>query len=268
MDGNDSFINSTALPSVIDGGEAHVLTGGGGNDIIVGGNGQDTIYGNQGNDTLIGSAGSDTMSGGGGNDLVKGESGIDLINGDEGDDRPARRPRQRFDLRRPGPGPDRHRRQRDTIAGGSQTDNFGVDAIDVVIDAAADEQSLGYLHEVEAFFAAARPEAACRHPSARSSTAPIYPTRFHASHTDLSLQNFAAFPLFAAGGPTKDDFFQGSVGDQHSWRHCRRAPTRIPTSCAGWWPTRRRDRLSASSRRKAPACMRVDADLWIASNGN
>ena len=81
-----------------------------------------------------------------------------------------------------------------------------------MIDAAADEQSLGYLHEVEAFFATAT-EAACRHPSARSSTAPIYPTRFHASHTDLSLQNFAAFPLFAAGGPTKDDFFQGSVGD-------------------------------------------------------
>ena len=92
------------------------------------------------------------MSGGGGNDLVKGESGIDLINGDEGDDRLHGGPDSDW-IWRPGPGPDRHRRQRDTIAGGSQTDNFWVDAIDVVIDAAADEQSLGYLHEVEAFFA-------------------------------------------------------------------------------------------------------------------
>ena len=151
-DGNDSFTNSTTLPSVIDGGDGDdILTGGGGDDFILGGKGQDTIYGKEGNDTMIGSAGSDTMSGGGGNDLMKGESGMDLVYGDEGDDRLYGGPDSDWihgDL-----GQDlivSIGGSADTIAGGSQTDNFWVDAIDVVTDAAAGEQSLGYLHEVEA----------------------------------------------------------------------------------------------------------------------
>jgi len=74
LDGNDWFKNSTAVPTMADGGS--------GNDTLIGGSGKDSLYGSYGADLLIGGDGNDylaggsefevdTLWGGGGNDTFK-----------------------------------------------------------------------------------------------------------------------------------------------------------------------------------------------------
>ena len=76
--GNDSFTNSTSLPTI--------AYGDSGNDRITTGAGNDTLYGGDGDDTLDGQAGTDTLRGGKGNDRLEGGDGKDTLNGEAGND--------------------------------------------------------------------------------------------------------------------------------------------------------------------------------------
>lgn len=79
LDGDDYFINNTAIPSW--------AWGGNGNDMLIGGSGNDTLYGDDGDDRLDGRDGDDVLFGGSGNDTLRGGNGDDSIFGDDGDDR-------------------------------------------------------------------------------------------------------------------------------------------------------------------------------------
>jgi len=68
-DGNDSFVNLTAINSKAYGGNGDdVLHGGTGNDLLYGGEGNDKLYGGDGNDALYGGTGNDELYGGAGAD--------------------------------------------------------------------------------------------------------------------------------------------------------------------------------------------------------
>lgn len=83
--GDDSFTNSTAIPSVANGGKGNdSLTGGLGNDILIGGAGNDMLDGGTGNDKLLGGAGNDSLDGGTGNNVLDGGAGTNSINGGPG----------------------------------------------------------------------------------------------------------------------------------------------------------------------------------------
>jgi hypothetical protein len=87
LKGNDSFTNSTAIASRLNGGPGNdTLIGGSGNDTIIGGSGDDSLSGGGGNDVLLGGAGNDHIDGGAGNDLIRGDSGNDTISGGDGND--------------------------------------------------------------------------------------------------------------------------------------------------------------------------------------
>jgi len=85
--GNDSFSNSTALPSRADGGAgADVLRGGRAADELLGGDGNDQLFGDAGNDALNGGGGNDSIQAGAGNDRVFGGDGLDSLAGNDGVD--------------------------------------------------------------------------------------------------------------------------------------------------------------------------------------
>lgn len=105
-DGDDTFVNSTNLPSRavgeggndtltggtnvddFDGGEGDdLLIGADGNDILRGSIGNDVIHGDAGNDTITGGDGSDLILGGEGADYMRGGTGNDQLFGERGDDR-------------------------------------------------------------------------------------------------------------------------------------------------------------------------------------
>jgi Ca2+-binding RTX toxin-like protein len=74
--GNDTFVNNTALASAAFG-EA-------GNDCLFGGSGHDYLYGGDGGDYLFGGAGNDYLYGDAGTDFLFGQDGDDTLDG--GDD--------------------------------------------------------------------------------------------------------------------------------------------------------------------------------------
>lgn len=85
--GDDSFTNSTRVPSVVDGGLGDdSLVGGSGNDRLLGGAGRDAIEGRGGNDTLIGGDGDDRLEGGDGADSLDAGDGMDALLGGAGND--------------------------------------------------------------------------------------------------------------------------------------------------------------------------------------
>jgi len=104
-DGNDSFTNSTAIPSYASGGNGDdvlnggtgkdsfyggagddVLSGGSGNDYLSGDIGDDSFIGGDGNDSIVCGDGNDTASGGTGDDSITGGNGNDSLSGDDGND--------------------------------------------------------------------------------------------------------------------------------------------------------------------------------------
>ncbi|GAA3610781.1 hypothetical protein GCM10022419_114740 [Nonomuraea rosea] len=76
--GDDTFINDTALPSRVDMGY--------GDDTFLGGSATDEVRGRDGNDKLLGRAGNDRLFGNPGDDIVDGQGGNDLANGGTGVD--------------------------------------------------------------------------------------------------------------------------------------------------------------------------------------
>ncbi len=86
-DGSDDFVNTTNVPSVVDGGGGNDrLQGGSGNDVIIGAAGNDVLAGHDGNDQIWGNDGDDQLQGGRGADTLWGGEGLDVLGGDVGDD--------------------------------------------------------------------------------------------------------------------------------------------------------------------------------------
>jgi Ca2+-binding RTX toxin-like protein len=77
--GNDTFINRTAIGCM--------ALGGNGNDLLIGGSGSDNLQGHAGNDRLFGGSGADKLIGGDGSDQLCGEAGNDYLYGGEGSDK-------------------------------------------------------------------------------------------------------------------------------------------------------------------------------------
>ena len=71
--GEDSFENTTAKSSYVDGGA--------GADILKGGSGADRLYGGDGNDELLGGSGGDYLEGGLGKDILRGGGNDDWLVG-------------------------------------------------------------------------------------------------------------------------------------------------------------------------------------------
>ena len=213
--GDDQFTNSTGITSTVNGGDGNdTLRGGSGADFLIGGFGQDTLHGNGGHDTLWGSGGSDVLLGGdgddvlfghGGNDTLHGDAGRDTLNGGNGDDQLFGDAGQDL-LVSVGNGTD-------TLTGGAQWDNFWRDTSDALTDPSPNEVNRGYVHVISQFRSVVYETGI----SAAVGLNPIGedlpdPARY-AEHTGASPANFAHHPLFASGGPSKDDIFQGAVSD-------------------------------------------------------
>lgn len=80
--GDDSFVNRTKLPAVLDGGAGHdSLQGGSGRDTLRGGSGDDLLIGHQGRDWIDGEAGNDTALGAAHDDTLIGGNGVDFLDG-------------------------------------------------------------------------------------------------------------------------------------------------------------------------------------------
>ena len=88
LDGNDTIINDTSLPSTMYGnGGDDVLIGGSSNDVLIGGPGNDRLEGRDGDDVLRGVSGENILLGGNGNDLIFGGlGGNNNIRGGNGND--------------------------------------------------------------------------------------------------------------------------------------------------------------------------------------
>ncbi|MEO8554432.1 MAG: C2 family cysteine protease, partial [Kofleriaceae bacterium] len=216
-----------------------VIWGSGGSDHLFGDDGDDVIYGHGGNDDLHGGAGRDTLNGGSGNDTLFGDSGQDLIvsvgNG------------------------------ADTITGGSQWDNYWIDSSDSITDVSADEGSMGYVHTISSFRSVAR----AGKPTVTVGLDPVGedlpdPDKY-ASHS-ANLVDYSSYPLFASTGPSKDDIFQGSVGDCYfvsklsAWADAN--PEEIRRTVAPLGDGSYAVRLY---RNGASDYIRVDSDLWTSS---
>jgi hypothetical protein len=269
-DGDDSFTNTTSIKTTANGGDGNdILRGGAGDDFLVGGYGQDTLYGNAGNDTLWGSGGSDTIHGGddvdvlfghGGSDELHGGAGRDTLNGGSGNDELFGDEGQDL-MVSVGNGTD-------TLTGGPQWDNFWLDTNDTVTDPSINEQNLGYVHEIAAF----RSVVYDGGPAVAVGINPVGenlpdPAKYD-DHTGLTLTDFSDHPLFAASGPSKDDIFQGSVGDCYFMARltafASAEPEFIRKSVA---PLGDGSYAVRFVRNGQEDYVRVDSDLWASAAG-
>ena len=189
--GNDQFVNYTDIAS-----EAY---GGAGNDSLIGGSGNDRLDGGMGEDRLFGEGGKDKLFGGAGDDELYGGSGQDILVSIGGG--------------------------YDYMSGGSQWDQFWTDVYDAISDASPDELAGGYVNEVDQFE---------NYHLRYTNTEGTFVDEMHLVPEELNGQNlpepypivkegtlfwpFAKVnhkhnPLFHDGTPTKDDVYQGGVGD-------------------------------------------------------
>jgi Ca2+-binding RTX toxin-like protein len=164
------------------------LTGGAGSDLLDGGTGDDVLYGNAGNDSLYGEDGNDSLFGGAGADYLSGGNGDDVL----------------VDV---GGG------QSDCLAGGLGLDNFWCDAepTEVVADASAAETVTFAVHRVASFMTEHinRNGTTITQPVSRE----LLGQNFIDPGDGMNYRSFSNQPLFAPGGPSKDDIFQGNTGN-------------------------------------------------------
>jgi hypothetical protein len=178
LDGADKFTNDTSIKST--------AYGGPGNDQVNGGGNRDRLYGDIGSDIVHGNGGNDQLYGGGGGDKLYGDSGSDVLVAIGGG--------------------------YDSLTGGSESDNFWMDTSDTSTDASPTENFYGYIHKVGQFVrysydGGATSTFVSKELLGQSLAEPNpYPGI-------LFSQNFKTKPLFASGGPSMNDVFQGSVGD-------------------------------------------------------
>jgi hypothetical protein len=268
--GDDTFTNNTNLPTTANGGDGNdILNGGSGADFLVGGYGQDSISGKDGNDTIWGSGGSDTLWGGdgtdvifghGGNDALHGGNGRDTLNGGSGNDQLFGDAGQDL-IVSVGLGVD-------TITGGTQWDNYWVDTADTITDISANEEELGYVHEIASFrsvkYENGTTFAVGLNPLGEDLPDPVK----YAEHTTSVKTDFSDHPLFATSGPSKDDIFQGSVGDCYFLARLEAfagaSPEYIRKSVA---PLGDGSYAVRFVRNGIEDYVRVDSDLWASASG-
>jgi hypothetical protein len=245
--GDDRLNNLTTIRSFAYGGDGRddlrggsgvdILRGGAGNDYSEGGLGQDFLYGDGGNDLMHGNGGddrmyggadadvvrggngSDILHGGGGNDQVHGDAGNDCLSGDAADD-------SLFG----GAGSDRLcggdgkdtlvsiGGQQDRLRGNSGLDSHWMDSTDVLEDDAL-EGLLKRVHRVSQFQGYSFGGPSLTMPVSKelngqnlADPLPHPPTQAGDLFNNLK-KNFKGNPLFASGGPSKNDVFQNGVGD-------------------------------------------------------
>jgi hypothetical protein len=270
--GNDSFINSMSIPSEVHGGDGNdYLAGGSAADFLIGGYGQDSIYGNGGHDTLWGSGGSDYMNGGAGNDELHGHGGSDTMFGGDGND--SLYGGSGNDSINGGSGNDlivSIGGGTDTLTGGPQWDNIWKDTVDILTDASANEHQLGYIHSVDEFFSYSYSGGLTTTPVSKELAGQDLADPLpYFSHTGLSIKNFADNPLFASGGPSKNDVYQGSVGDCYFMARLSAIadaqPEYIRKMVVDLGDGTFAVRFYNGGQ---PEYVRVDADLWVDSSGN
>ncbi len=267
--GNDSFTNLTSLPSTANGNDGDDdLQGGSGADFLIGDYGNDTLHGNGGADVLWGSGDGDILYGGTGNDTLHGHGGADQLHGEDGND-----------LLNGGSSNDTLYGESgqdtfmavglgaDTLIGGSQWDYYWADAADTITDPSALELSLGYVHVISGFHHISYNGGLTSTPVGLEplgeDLADPLPS---SSDSGLTLLDFKDRPLFGPNGPSKNDIFQGSVGDCYFVASL--------SAIADVNPEFIRNMVIALGdgtyavrfyQNGVPIYVRVDADLWVNS---
>jgi hypothetical protein len=281
--GNDKFINLTGLPSqalgdvgndeLIGGSGDDWFSGGAGNDTVTAGAGKDTMLGSSGNDRIDGGSGDDLLYGGTNNDVIFGGSGKDRLYGEDGND--ALYGGGDADRMDGGGGTDTLVSVgggTDTVTGGLGFDSFWMDPGDILTDASSTETAKKHVHRVSAFEGYSYDGGTTVTPVSKELLGQDLQDPWR---TDLEMEllytkeDFSAKPLFASGGPTKEDVKQGAIGD--CWLMAKLAaiadanPDYIRQMVTDFGD----GTYGVRFYRNGVAChIRVDADLWVSSPGN
>lgn len=240
--GDDRFTNNTSIPSEAEGNNGDDrLVGGSANDLLIGGYGKDYIDGREGHDTILGSGGSDSLHGGPGNDDIRGHGGRDYMRGNDGNDRMdgGSSSDTMFgdagaDRMYGSTGNDKVRGNAgmdtivtvgggiDNVDGGGQWDYLWVDPSDLLKNVSSNEKKLGYVNKVDSFHSVTVETnssfSISKELLGQDLVDPLSRSKHYPYCTDQGcalpqMTNFADRPLFATSGPSKNDIFQGSVGD-------------------------------------------------------
>jgi hypothetical protein len=281
--GNDKFTNLTTLPVWAVGGDGNDeliggtgddwFSGGAGNDTVTAGSGKDTILGSSGNDRIDGGSGNDLLYGGTNNDVIFGGFGQDVLYGEDGND--ALYGGGDADRMDGGGGNDNLVSVgggTDTVTGGLGFDSFWMDPGDILTDASATETAKKHVHRVTAFEGYSYDGGTTVTPVSKELLGQNLADPWR---TDVEMEllytkeDFSAKPLFASGGPTKEDVKQGSVGD--CWLMAKLAaiadanPDYIRQMVTDFGDGTYGVRFY---RNGVAQHIRVDADLWVTSPGN
>ena len=199
--GNDSLYGYIGADEVYGGPGNDFMSTGDGNDLVRGGSDNDTVYAGAGDDAVHGDAGDDHLYGQDGHDKIYGGAGCDVLAGGNGNDT----------LVSIGGN------QNDCLYGEGGYDSFWADSegTETIWDADWWEINNGHVHRVGSFMNYTYKNgspwpwdwtnlAVSRELNGQNFADPIGGANY---------QNFSNRPLFAAGGPNKDDIDQGGLGD-------------------------------------------------------
>jgi hypothetical protein len=178
--------------TVLQSGNVFTIKNGSWSTTVTGTFSQIVVKGNGGNDTIVvddsvtesatiyGGSGTDSMTGNNANDTFYGGTGINIMKGGTGND-------TFVTLGTKG----------DTITGGGGSDSFWLDysKTEIVTDLTKAETRAGHYHQVTSFI---------------NGTSLVDPTT---TLTSITYKNYSNDPLFAAGGPSENDIYQGYCGD-------------------------------------------------------
>jgi hypothetical protein len=140
-----------------------------------------------------------------------------------------------------------------------------MDTTDVLTDGSYSENQLGYIHSVDEFFAISYSGGITSTPVSKELNGQDLADPLpNFEHDGLTLKNFQTNPLFASSGPSKDDIFQGSVGDCYFMATLSAIADENPGYIRnmvvdlgdGTYAVR-------FYRNGSPEYVRVDADLWV-----
>jgi hypothetical protein len=172
-----------------------------GADVMNGDAGNDVIYAGANNDVVHGNAGDDWLYGQDGNDKIYGDAGCDVLVGGNGDDV----------LVAVGGG------QNDCLYGQGGYDSFWCDseATETVYDADFAEIVNGHVHRVSGYMTYSFHNGS---PwpwdwTSQGISRDANGQNFQDPTGGANYQNFSNRPLFATGGPNKDDIDQNGLGD-------------------------------------------------------
>lgn len=192
--------------------------------------GANTLCGDSGDDRIYGSTGFDVIQGGSDNDTIVAIGG-----------------------------------SHDIIFGQTGSDSVWMDATDTMYDISSTENSQHSIHKVNRFLGVSFSGGITNTPVSKELLGQnlIDPLR-NPLHTTTTLKNFKSNPLFASGGPSKDDVFQGSVGDCYYVASVAAIADANPEFIRRMVVDLGDGTYAVRFYRNAvPTFVRVDADLWV-----